>query len=63
MQIVSLIGFNITHTNKELLYSGFLFVAAFVLTLREKAFYVRIVGAMGIKSVDGLPRRDAGQRT
>lgn len=24
MQIVSLIGFNITHTNKELLYPGFI---------------------------------------
>lgn len=36
-----------------------LFVAAFVLTPGEKAFYVRIVGAMGIKSVDGSPRRDA----
>lgn len=44
-------------------FTPVLFVAAFVLTLGEKAFYVRIVGALGIKKCWWIAPPGRGQRT
>lgn len=59
MQILSLITFNLCRLLPRQIKRcvvHVLFVAAFC--WRKRAFYVRIVGVMGIKSVDGWPNWD-----